>query len=225
MPKKTYRRRTSLIRPGLWDRFHGLLITCLNRDDIFEEAWRICLPLREEAGKQKLLEIEQRYGVGHYAHREELLDNALDWLDAKGKDLNAIYLTLLHAKQEKMRVSSLGQAIDNRREFVEQREKILKHLKHWAHRMREFLVKRADPVTIPHGKSKTVRHIDDLLEAVSTDPLLNSQPTGPTRRSSPGHQSEPWLKQARRDLAKSRVPKEIREQLLTAVGLLPYQNF
>jgi hypothetical protein len=148
-----------------------------------------------------------RRGSGSLEDRRELLHNTLALLWDKNVDLQVVFDALLKAKQEKVRAYLNGHRIDTRRDFNEDRKKAVQGLKD----ARRFLIdcgNESDEAAL----AKIAAAIDD------------HRWPGPRRRSRAGHQPEPWVKEARNKLARLKIAKELREDLLSASGLTPYRS-
>jgi hypothetical protein len=140
-----------------------------------------------------------------YQRRGEQLHDVLALLKGKKNvDLQMVLDALLEAKQKAVRSFLNGEQIDRRRDFDADRKRVLAGLKN----ARRFLLDCGDDNA-------------DLAKLLAT--VEAHKWPGPHRRSRAGHQPEPWLKEARLKLRQARVPKESREELLEAVGLINSQ--
>jgi hypothetical protein len=171
-------------------RFNSLLI------DVFQEA----PPVLDLIG---LAKFHRGESAESWRKRKDLLHTVLETL-GDSVDLDAIFDALFKAKQERTRAYLEGFRIDYGREFEKDRERASRGLKD----ARRFL---KDCGYENDG-------YEDVLAKLSA--VINREWPGPARRSHAGHQPEPWLKEVRRNLAQAKVPKEKREELLVAVGLI-----
>ena len=123
-----------------------------------------------------------------------------------------------------------GRPIDWRRKLVEEYGKLRDNVEYWAKRLQRWfreteymaLGTSAERKDVP----QVVRHLDALLEALSINPFVKHSIADSLRRRRLGHQPEPWLAKAHQDLASALVRRQSdREDLLTAVGLLPYREY
>ena len=206
------------------------------------------LPNRER--ERKCIELENRYGVGHYDERRTLLDTCLRLLEGNNKiDLGAVFNTLNEAFGEKGISFFEGRGLDAVRDLFDQRDLVLKQLRGWLSRAQRLysrfyseplcdalqftvyekqapagvldlqLALDGNPTDLP-----VLASLRSLIVAIDRDPLTNLEPPPRLRRPRRGHQPEPWLKTTRRKLAAAHVPRAIREDLLIAVGFVPYPS-
>jgi hypothetical protein len=174
---------------------------------LLEHFGRECPSMLDIQGLAKLDRL-RRTTPDSFVERGEMLHTALGLLQAKNIDLDAVLDALLKAKQKKTRVQLNGYAIDLGRAFEDDRKKALVGLKN----LRRFLVDCG------------YKNERDEAVLIKLSKVLQHQWPAPSRRARAGHQPEPWLKEARRELAAAKVPKEIREDLLDAAGLVPHRT-
>lgn len=145
---------------------------------------------------------------GSTPERREKLETVLTLLTQNKKaagNLNEIYEVLERARQARIHKYLEGYKIDASRPFHELQADAIKGLK----ALRRFF-DRYDPLD-----AKT----NDAIKTLSAEPALNDKWEVPQRRPRPGHQPEPWLKQARRELSAQKVPRKLQEDLLDLAGL------
>ena len=249
------RKRTTTMTPAQPPRewFHSLLLT-----------WTILHPAsskryidREALGRlprhqmeRKCIELENKYGVGHYEDRRDLLESCLKRLEGNNKtSLHAVFHALNEAYGLKGNAFFEGRGLDAVRDLFTERDLILKHLRRWLSRT-ERLYKRCysrplcDALSLAayHGPAPAgVTDIQLILDkspidvplltslrafaaALDRDPLTILERPSRLRRPRRGHQPEPWLKQVRLRLRDAGVEASLREDLLVAVGFIPYRS-
>jgi hypothetical protein len=206
--------------------------------------------LSKSERERKCVELENKYGVGHYDERRTLLDTCLNFLEGNRKiDLGAVFNALNEAFGEKGVSFFEGRGLDVVRDLFIERDLVLKHLRFWLSRVQrlysdfyseplcdalQFTVydKHApgeigdlrlalddNPTALP-----VLASLRSLITAIDRDPLTNLEPPPRLRRPRRGHQPEPWLKTTRFKLAQAHVPRAIGEDLLMAVGFIPYRS-
>jgi hypothetical protein len=204
----------------LRSRFEHLLFTWH-----FKNAYRLSLEemeslvrLRGEARTARSLEYEKENGDGHYEDRKELLGTLLQKLEANGRvDLEAVYSALLWAKQIRYKVASVWKILSRRRRRNEEQELVSRQLREWIPRALRLYD------GLPATETECLLFALDVV--MKTDPILATGPERRLTRATAGHPPEPWVRRARKRLALAGVrQKELRDQLLVAVGLSRYRN-
>ena len=207
--------------------FDALLLTY----HIRELRGEVALPRIDDRLRDWQLECEAAYGDGHYAARKRLLYETLGKvIYIRHADPKAIYAALANARNAAMEAArGGGRPIERRRKLVEEYGKLRDNVDYWAKRLqrwfRETEYTDLGPSAEQRGVPELVHHLDALLDALSTNPFVRAFAPGPRHRRRPGHQPQPWLAQAHRDLARAGVRRHTdREDLLTAVGLIPWRE-
>lgn len=214
------------ITPALRGRFEALLFTYHLR----ELRGEVAIPRIDDRLRDWQLKCEAVYGDGHYAARKRILYETLGKvIYIRHADPRAIYTALADARTVAMDAARGGRPIDWRRKLIEEYGKLRDNVDYWAKRLQRWfretehtdLGLRAEATNVP----EVVRHLDALLHALSTNPFVRASVPGPLRRGRPDYQSELWLAQAHRDLASAGARRQTdREDLLTAVGLIPWHE-
>ena len=180
---------------------------------------------------QEFIKEEMRRET-YYKERKDHLEIVLKILSGLDLDFQVVYSALAEAKRKKILDAANGKTIDARRNFVEERDLVLKRFKEAWEQLKKFLVNTDHPVKIIDCKrppekfirrplTPTIHLLDFILTSVlENEPLLNYEPPTQRRRPHAGHQPEPWLKEVKKRLGEAGVPKEQREELLEAVGLV-----
>jgi len=216
----------SEITPALCRSFDALLLTY----HIRELRGEVALPQIDDRLHEWKLEYEGMYGDGHYVERKRLLYETLGKvMCVRHVDAKAIHAALANARSVAMAAARGGRAIDWRRKLVEEHGKLRDNVEYWAKRLqrwfRETEYMPLGTLADKRDAPEVVRHLDALLKILATNPFVSdpvADSLGPQR---PSNQPEPWLVQAHHDLAKARVRRRSdREDLLTAVGLIPYRE-
>ena len=214
------------ITPILRGRFEALLFTYLLR----ELRGEVAIPRIDDRLREWQLKCEAVYGDGHYAARKRMLIETLGkMIYIRHADPKAIYAALADARTAAIEAVRGGRPIDWRRKLVEEYGKLRDNVDYWAKRLqRWFREAEQTDLGLPAEQAhvpEVVRHLDALLHALSTNPFVRASVPGPLRRGRAGYQSEPWLAQAHRVLASAGVRRQTdREDLLTAVGLIPWHE-
>ncbi len=212
--------------PAIRRSFDALLLTY----HIRELRGEVAIPRIDDRLHDWQLECEGVYGDGHYAERKRLLyENVGKVICARHADPKVIYAALANARNAAMAAARGGRAIDWRRKLVEEYGKLRDNVEYWAKRLQRWF-RETEYTTLGTSAERKdvpqlVCHLDALLEALSTNPFVKDSIAGSLRRRRPGHRPEPWLAQAHQDLARALVRRQSdREDLLTAVGLIPYRE-
>lgn len=243
-PAKSHRTRRSTPRyvpltPELRQRFYRLLFTWHFADrrrhqDVAVPWDALAERLQKEwaTREQVFLEYERRFGDGHYDDRQRRLDETLDWLDKEIRaDLPAVFNALLRARRDRGQEQRLGWEIDFRRLLLKHHRRV-KGLQDQATKARQSYLQilwHEPALAVDALEDLTpvsldiARALDELLRKLDLDPFKNVRVQGPYRRPKAGNQPEPWLQRVRDELARAGVPNDPEDQLLIAVGLLPYR--
>jgi hypothetical protein len=144
--------------------------------------------------------------VGSWDDRREQLHRAIVLLHKRGVDLDAVFEILKRAQQAKIQSYLEGYKIDEMRRYGDLKTNAVEGLRAIRRFFEEY--KPSDKIAA-------------ALKEISAEPSLNYDNHGRHRRARPGHQPEPWLKEARRALSLQKVPKEMREELLEVIVLIP----
>lgn len=212
------------IPPALRERFDALLLTY----HIRELRGEVAIPRIDDRLKNWQLECEAAYGDGHYPARKQIMYMTLGKvLSIRHADPGAIHAALADVRKAAMDAARGGRSIDWRRKLVEDHAKLRDNVEYWARRLQRWFreAEQAD-LGLSAGRGdvpEVVRHLNALLEALSTDPFAKAPPSGSARRRRPSFKLQPWLEKAHQDLAGAGVRRQAdRESLLTAVGLIPH---
>jgi hypothetical protein len=168
----------------------------------FERLLHVPGAVRDSVCGNEIRRRERDLGAG-LDERREILHTVLKALPA-GTDLRSVYEILDGAKQTQARSYMNGFVIDRRREFKKDQEELRATLQS-ANKIRD----KWQPGTAQYMPLR--------------DSMLDVRWPGDSRRPRAGHQPEPWLKEARESLARLKISRELREDLLSAVGLIPYR--
>lgn len=214
------------IAPALRRSFGALLLTY----HIRELRGEVAIPSIDDRLHDWQLEYEGVYGDGHYAERKRLLYETLGKvICVRHADPKVIHVALADARNAAMAAARGGRPIDLRRKLVEEYGKLRDNVEYWAKRLQRWF-RESESAGLGTSAEKrdapeVVRHLDALLEVLSTNPFVRHSVADPLGRPSPDYRPEPWLARAHRDLARARVRRHSdREDLLTAIGLIPYRG-
>ena len=214
------------IAPALRRSFETLLVTY----HIRELRGEVAIPPIDDRLHDWQLEYEGVYGDGHYAERKRLLYETLGKIIcARHADPKVIHAALADARNAAMAAARGGRPIDWRRKLVEEYGKLRDNVEYWAKRLQRWF-RESESVGLGTSVEKrdapeVVRHLDALLEVLSTNPFVRHSVADPLGRPCPDYLPEPWLARAHQDLARARLRRHSdREDLLTAVGLIPYRE-
>jgi len=214
------------ITPALCRSFDALLLTY----HIRELRGEVAIPQIDDRLHGWKLEYEGMYGDGHYAERRRLLYETLGKVICiRRANPKAIYAALANARSAAMAAARGGRAIDWRRKLVEEYGKLRDNVEYWAKRLqrwfRETEYTSLGTLADKRDAPEVVRHLDALLKILATNPFVSDPAADSLGPQRPSSQPEPWLVQARQDLAQARVRRQSdRENLLTAVGLISYRE-
>lgn len=214
------------ITPGLCGLFDALLFTY----HIRELRGEVAIPRIDDRLRDWRLECEEQYGDGRYVERRHLLYGTLGKvIHFRHGDPKAIYTALVETRRAAMEAAGGGRAIDLRRKLVEEHGKLRDHLEYWAKQLQRWFRETEGAgvgFSAENGEmAELVRHLDALLESLSTDPFVRTPVRPSLHRRRSDYQQPPWLIQAHRELARAGVRRQTdREHLLMAVGLIPYDE-
>jgi hypothetical protein len=187
----------------------------------FELQFRRDIPAPDSEQEGWVLEHERLYGVGRYDERVELLQTALRTAVLDGARIGPILAILRRAKHAQLLHSSAGARLDATRPHANRVAQIQRHLDAAAELLMELhrAVNPGDlPATATLWRGTELR----IRDAVRDHPTLKYYQQRPFRRARAGAPSRPWVKTARRQLARVGVWPDLRENLLEAVGLVRY---
>jgi hypothetical protein len=230
------------LTPSLIADFHRLLFTWrdreLRRNGVGTPWEELSERLRQEWTRrdQLSLELEEKYGDGHYQDRKKLLDDQLKWLEEEPVDLPKVLEALRRAVRARRAAFQEGREADERR-LLHDHQKLVENLRNQAAKARRSyldVLSVEGPIAFEAidelvslerlGPLAIVDSLGCLIETLDSDPFRTFNVEGPYRREKTGRLAAPWLKQVRTDLRSAGAPDDPEDNLLVAVGLMPYRR-
>jgi hypothetical protein len=171
----------------------------------------------EQEVLRRLEDAEHKYGSGAFSGRRDLLAILLAKIHSRGIPLEPLVRALENGRRARDTAALSGEHIDGLRRFKERQDRIVKNLKLWSDRYLEFAREHTNPPDFPLSTAKKVLELRQQLEQ---DPLLTI--SSPVRRPRAGKPAQPWLSTTRQALRRARVSSDFHQELLMAVGLIPF---
>ena len=170
--------------------------------------------------------LERKYGDGHYEDRRFLLEVTLKAISERA-DLEKVFDVLSRARHlaRRSQANRVGARYSQRREAV----LVRRNLRHWIGRALGLFAVNVDFLDdvidggVRNPTFDALRALDAaLVKEPELGPRINSLRL---RRSKAGRPSNRWLAPTHRLLSAAGVSsKELRNDLLMAVGLIPYKT-
>jgi hypothetical protein len=207
-------------RPSLNDRLRKARRLALTW---FERQLRKDIPPPNDEQDDWQFVHERLYGAGHFDERVELLEDALRRAAADGVRIGAVIAILRRARLALLLHSHAGAHLDWSRPVALRVRQIQRHLDTAADSL-IALYRDLDPDNLPHTAASCETTARRIREALTDDPLFRHYRDIRVRRERAGRQPQPWVKKARKQLARIGVRPDVRENLLEAVGLIRYRR-